>query len=103
MIVRGSGMFVPEGVVTNARLSKLMDTSDEWIRQRTGIAERRFARRGQSSAVLAEKAARRALDDAGLRAEDLDLIVFATMTPDHYFPGSGGLLAKALGLQTTHA
>jgi 3-oxoacyl-[acyl-carrier-protein] synthase-3 len=80
-----------------------MDTSDEWIRQRTGIAERRFARRGQSSAVLAEQAARRALDDAGLRAEDLDLIVFATMTPDHYFPGSGGLLARALGLQTTHA
>ena len=96
-------MYVPDGVVTNDRLSLLMDTSDEWIRQRTGIAERRFARRGQSSAVLALPAARNALEDAGLRAEDLDLIVFATMTPDHYFPGSGGLLARALGLQSTHA
>ena len=96
-------MYVPDGVVTNDRLSKLMDTSDEWIRQRTGIAERRFARRGQSSAVLAEQAARRALDDARLRPEDIDLIVFATMTPDHYFPGNGGLLAQRLGLQTTHA
>ena len=68
-----------------------MDTSDEWIRQRTGIAERRFARRGQSSSALGVEAARRALADAGLEPSDLDLIVFATMTPDHYFPGNGGL------------
>ncbi len=103
MAVRGSGMFVPEGVVTNERLSLLMDTSDEWIRQRTGIAERRFARRGQSSAMLGAEAARRALEDAGLEPGDLDLIVFATMTPDHYFPGNGGLLARSLGLDRTHA
>jgi len=96
-------MFVPEGVVTNERLSLLMDTTDEWIRQRTGIAERRFARRGQSSSVLGAEAARRALADAGLEPGDLDLIVFATMTPDHYFPGNGGLLARALGLDRTHA
>jgi 3-oxoacyl-[acyl-carrier-protein] synthase III len=102
-VVRGSGAFVPDGVVTNARLSLLMDTTDEWIRQRTGIEERRFARRGQSSSVLGAEAARRALADAGLEARDIDLIVFATMTPDHYFPGNGGLLAKALGLETTHA
>ncbi len=96
-------MFVPEGVVTNERLSLLMDTTDEWIRQRTGIGERRFARRGQSSSVLGAEAARRALADAGLESGDLDLIVFATMTPDHYFPGNGGLLARALGLDRTHA
>jgi 3-oxoacyl-[acyl-carrier-protein] synthase-3 len=94
---------VPDGVVTNARLSRLMDTTDEWIRQRTGIEERRFARRGQSSSALGAEAARRALADAGLEARDIDLIVFATMTPDYYFPGNGGLLAMALGLESTHA
>ncbi len=103
MAVRGSGMFVPEGIVTNERLSLLMDTSDEWIRQRTGIAERRLARRGQSSATLGTEAARRALEDAGIEPGELDLIVFATMTPDHYFPGNGGLLARSLGLERTHA
>jgi 3-oxoacyl-[acyl-carrier-protein] synthase-3 len=96
-------MFVPDGVVTNERLSRLMDTTDEWIRQRTGIEERHFARRGQSSSVLGVEAARRALSDAGLEPRDIDLIVFATMTPDHYFPGNGGLLAAALGLESTHA
>jgi 3-oxoacyl-[acyl-carrier-protein] synthase III len=96
-------MFVPEGVVTNERLSRMMDTTDEWIRQRTGIGERRFARRGESSSRLGAEAARRALVDAGLSAEDLDLIVFATMTPDHYFPGNGGLVARELGLSSTPA
>jgi 3-oxoacyl-[acyl-carrier-protein] synthase-3 len=103
MVVRGSGMFVPEGVVTNERLSLAMDTTDEWIRQRTGIEQRHFARSGQSSSLLGAEAARRALADAGLEAGDLDLIVFATMTPDHYFPGNGGLLARALGLDRTEA
>jgi 3-oxoacyl-[acyl-carrier-protein] synthase III len=102
-VVRGSGMYVPDGVVTNERLSRLMDTTDEWIRQRTGIEERHFARRGQSSSVLGVEAARRALDDAGREPREIDLIVFATMTPDHYFPGNGGLLAAALGLESTHA
>lgn len=102
-IVRGSGMFVPEGVVTNERLSRLMDTTDEWIRQRTGIEERRLARRGTSSADLGFEAARRALDDAKVQASEIDLIVFATMTPAHYFPGNGGLLAARLGLSATHA
>ncbi|MCA1581896.1 MAG: 3-oxoacyl-ACP synthase [Acidobacteria bacterium] len=102
-VVRGSGMFVPEGVVTNERMSRLMDTSDEWIRQRTGIAERRYARAGTSSCDLGIEAARRALEDAGLEAGEIDLIVFATMTPAHYFPGNGGLLAAALGLHETPA
>ena len=102
-IVRGSGIFVPDGVVTNDRMSRLMDTTDEWIRQRTGIEERRLARSGTSSADLGFEAARRALDDAGIQASAIDLIVFATMTPAHYFPGNGGLLAARLGLSTTHA
>src|SRR6266545_875786 len=96
-------MFVPDSVVTNARMSKIMDTSDDWIVQRTGIEKRRLARRGTSSADLGFEAARRALDDAGLQASEIDLIVFATMTPAHYFPGNGGLLAARLGLSTTHA
>jgi 3-oxoacyl-[acyl-carrier-protein] synthase-3 len=96
-------MFVPDSVVTNARMSKAMDTSDDWIVQRTGIHERRYARRGTSSCDLGYEAAWRALDDAGLAAADIDLIVFATMTPAYYFPGNGGLLAARLGLSTTHA
>ena len=102
-VVRGSGIFVPDGVVTNSRMSRLMDTTDDWIRQRTGIEERRLARSGTSSADLGFEAARRALDDARLEASAIDLIVFATMTPAHYFPGNGGLLAARLGLSTTHA
>lgn len=96
-------MFVPPGVVTNDRMSRLMDTTDEWIRQRTGIEERRLARRGTSSVDLGYEAATRALLDAGLEARDIGLIVFATMTPAHYFPGNGGLLAARLGLSSTHA
>ena len=102
-VIRSSGMFVPEGVVTNERMSLLMDTSDEWIRQRTGIEQRRYARKGTSSADLGHEAATRALSAANLEPRDLDFIVFATMTPDHYFPGNGGLLAKKLGLDSTHA
>ncbi len=102
-VIRSSGMFVPEGVVTNDRMSLLMDTSDEWIRQRTGIEQRRYARKGTSSADLGHEAAARALSAANLEPGDLDFIVFATMTPDHYFPGNGGLLAKKLGLDSTHA
>jgi len=102
-VVRGSGMFVPEGVVTNDRMSRLMDTTDEWIRQRTGIEQRRYARRGTSSSDLGVEAARAAIEDAGLEPGDLDFIVFATMTPAHYFPGNGGLLATRLGLDRTPA
>ncbi len=102
-VVRGSGVFVPDGVVTNERMSRLMDTTDEWILQRTGVEERRFARKGVSSVDLGVEASRRALEDAGVTPGDIDLIVFATMTPAHYFPGNGGLLAARLGLSTTQA
>ena len=102
-IVRGSGIHLPPDVVSNERLSRLMDTDDDWIVQRTGIRERRLARRGTSSADLGYEAARQALDDAGLDARDVDLVVFATMTPAHYFPGNGGLVAARLGLDHTPA
>jgi 3-oxoacyl-[acyl-carrier-protein] synthase-3 len=102
-VVRSSGMSLADGVVTNERLSRLMDTSDEWIVQRTGIRERRFARKGVSSADLGYEAARRALEAGGLDASEIDFIVFATMTPAHYFPGNGGLLAARLGLSSTPA
>ncbi|HQR47135.1 MAG TPA: 3-oxoacyl-[acyl-carrier-protein] synthase III C-terminal domain-containing protein, partial [Thermoanaerobaculia bacterium] len=102
-VIRGSGMYVPPQVVTNAMMSRIMDTSDEWIVPRTGIRERRFTAPGVGSAEIGAEAARAALADAGLAAEEIDLIVFATMTPDHYFPGNGGLLADRLGLKTTHA
>lgn len=102
-MIRGSGMYVPPQVVTNEMMSRFMDTSDDWIIQRTGIRERRFVERGIGSAGLGVKAAEAALADAGLGIDDIDFIVFATMTPDHYFPGNGGLLARELGMKTTHA
>lgn len=103
MVISGSGMYVPEQVVTNEMLSRIMDTSDDWIVPRTGIKERRFVSEGTGSAELGARAAEIALDAAGLKPSDIDLIIFATMTPDHYFPGNGGLLAARLGLTTTHA
>jgi 3-oxoacyl-[acyl-carrier-protein] synthase-3 len=102
-VIRGSGVFLPDGVVTNERISRLMDTNDEWIQQRTGIRERRYARKGTSSADLGVEAAKAALADARLEAGDLDLILFSTMTPAHYFPGNGGIAAAKLGLTRTHA
>ncbi len=102
-VIRSSGSYVPPQVVTNEMLSRIMDTTDEWIVPRTGIRERRFVERGVGPAELAEHAARAALGKAGLTPADVGLVVFATMTPDHYFPGSGGLLAARLGMSTTHA
>lgn len=103
-VVRGSGSFVPPGVVTNEMLSRIMDTSDDWIVPRTGIRERRFIdQEGWGSAELGARAAEAALADAGLAADDVDFVVSATMTPDHYFPGNGGLIAERLGMKRTHA
>jgi len=97
-VLRGTGMFVPSTVVDNHRLSRMMDTSDDWIQQRTGIVARRFAEEGQATSDLAVPAARQALEEAGLSPADVDYVVFATMTPDHYFPGAGPLFARKLGL-----
>ncbi len=97
--ILGTGFAVPDRVVTNAELSNLMDTTDEWIRTRTGIQERRWVTEGQSGADLALQASRRALEMAGLAPADLDAIVYATSTPDHYAPGNGVFLQRLLGVQ----
>jgi 3-oxoacyl-[acyl-carrier-protein] synthase-3 len=102
-VIRSSGSYLPPQIVTNEMLSRIMDTTDEWIVPRTGIRERRFVERGVGPAELAEHAARAALERASLTPADIDLVVFATMTPDHYFPGSGGLLAARLGMSKTLA
>jgi 3-oxoacyl-[acyl-carrier-protein] synthase-3 len=94
----GQGMFVPERVVTNHDLAQLMDTNDEWIRQRSGIAERRFVSDGETPADLAQRAAERALASAGLEARDLDCILLATLSPQHDFPGTSFFLHDRLGV-----
>ena len=104
-IITGVGHYVPERVVTNHDLAKVMDTNDEWIQERTGIVERRHIEPGSkiSSTDLGVKAAENALKDAGLTAQDIDFILFATLSPDYYFPGNGVLVQKALGCKTIGA
>jgi 3-oxoacyl-[acyl-carrier-protein] synthase-3 len=95
----GVGHHVPEQVVTNQDLEMLMDTTDEWIVERTGIKERRyFDYKKDTCANMAAKATKMALERANLQAEEIDLIVFATITPDYMFPGSGVLMQRELGL-----
>lgn len=93
----GIGSFVPQRVVTNFDLEKMMDTSDEWIKKRTGIEQRRWVSVGQGTSDLGVEAARSALKKADLKAEDLDLIIFGTLSPDHFFPGTGCFLQEKLG------
>lgn len=95
--LRGTGSAVPEHVLTNAALSAMVDTSDEWIVQRTGIKERRIVADGQSTSDLCIEAARKALDDAGLAAADLDLILLATVTPDMHVPATACRIQAELG------
>ncbi len=94
----GTGRHVPGAPVPNDALARVMETSDEWIQSRTGIQQRYFARDGQGPSDLGVKAAHNALDDAGIEAADIDYIIFATMTPDYFFPGSGPLLGAKLGI-----
>lgn len=94
----GSGRHVPDNVVTNDALARVMDTNDEWIRQRTGISQRHFAPDGVGASDLAVPAAQRAIESAGLRPDEIDYIIFNTMTPDYVFPGSGALLGAKLGI-----
>ncbi|HET9512937.1 MAG TPA: beta-ketoacyl-ACP synthase III [Gemmatimonadales bacterium] len=96
-VIQGTGHAVPERVVTNDDLARLMDTSDEWIRERTGIQERHWIRPGETGVALAEAAGRIALDAAGIAPGDLDAIVYASSTPDYFLPGNGVLLQHALG------
>jgi 3-oxoacyl-[acyl-carrier-protein] synthase-3 len=102
-IVTGTGSALPEKRLTNADLSKMVDTNDEWIVQRTGIKERRIAGEGESTATLATAAARKALEAAGLEASELDLIIVATITPEMVFPSTACFVAAALGLNSTPA
>ena len=97
-VVQGCGAYLPDRVVTNDELAKKVDTSDEWIQQRTGIKQRHIAADGEFTSHLAIKASQRALDDAGLKASDLDLIVLGTATPDETFPATATRVQSGLGM-----
>ena len=97
--VAGCGAYLPERVLTNDELARRLDTSDAWIRQRTGIGERRIAADGELTSDLAVAAARRALERAGMSGNDLDLIVVATATPDHTFPATATKVQAQLGMK----
>ena len=99
--ITGTGMAVPPRIVTNHDLAKLMDTSDEWIKQRTGIEERRHVDAGMTPSDLALEAAKKALDAAAIVATDLDFILVATLSPENYFPGTCSFLQAQLGLTMT--
>ena len=97
-VVQGCGAYLPDRIVTNDELAKKVDTSDEWIQQRTGIKQRHIAADGEFTSHLAIKASERALAHAGLKASDLDLIILATATPDETFPATATRVQAALGM-----
>ena len=102
--IAGLGYYVPSNVVTNDDLSKLIDTNDEWIQERTGIQERRHIIRGEdTTTTMGVKAAKIAIERSGVAKEDIDFVVFATLSPDYYFPGPGVLVQRDLGLRTVGA
>lgn len=100
--IGGIGYYVPEKVVTNDDLSKVMDTSDEWIQERTGIKERRYGKKHEeTTTTMGARASEIAIERAGISKEDVDFIIFATLSPDYYFPGCGVLLQRELGITNT--
>jgi 3-oxoacyl-[acyl-carrier-protein] synthase-3 len=101
--ITGTGSYAPKKVITNHDLEKLVDTSDEWITERTGIKERRIAEKGQSTSDLAYEAGKKALKAAGLGAHELDLILVATTTPDMFMPSMGCVLQEKLGAKNAAA
>jgi 3-oxoacyl-[acyl-carrier-protein] synthase-3 len=102
--ISGLGYYVPENVVTNDDLSKIMDTNDEWIQERTGIKERRHIIRGEDTTTsMGVKASEIAIQRANVVKEDIDFVIFATLSPDYYFPGPGVLVQRDLGLRTVGA
>lgn len=102
--ITGLGYYVPDNIVTNDDLSKLIDTNDEWIQERTGIKERRHVIRGEdTTTTMGVKAAKIAIERSGVAKEDIDFIIFATLSPDYYFPGPGVLVQRDLGLRTVGA
>ncbi|MFC4815665.1 MULTISPECIES: 3-oxoacyl-ACP synthase III family protein [unclassified Flavobacterium] len=102
--ITGLGYYVPDNVVTNDDLSKIMDTNDEWIQERTGIKRRRHVNTAEDTTTsMGVKAAQIAIDRAGIAKEDIDFVIFATLSPDYYFPGPGVLVQRDLGLKTVGA
>jgi 3-oxoacyl-[acyl-carrier-protein] synthase-3 len=102
--ISGLGFYVPANTVTNDDLSKIIDTNDDWIQERTGIQERRHIIKGQDTTTsMGVKAAKIAIERAGISNEEIDFIVFATLSPDYYFPGPGVLVQRELGLKTVGA
>ena len=100
--IGGIGHYVPDNVITNDDLSQVMDTSDAWIRERTGIEERRYATKcEENTTTMGAEAARRACADAGIEPANIDFIIFATLSPDYYFPGCGVLVQRELGITDT--
>jgi 3-oxoacyl-[acyl-carrier-protein] synthase-3 len=97
-VLAGTGVAIPPLVVDNVMLSRIVDTTDAWIRERSGISTRYYVERGVASSDLGAEAARQALAAAGVEAGEIDYVVCATMTPDHYFPGTGTLIQKQLGI-----
>ena len=98
--IAGIGTYLPEKVVTNNDLSRVMDTSDEWIQERTGIVERRYAKKHEeSTSTMGAAAARIAMEQAGVTPNDIDFVIFATLSPDYFFPGCGVLLQRQLKLR----
>ncbi|MCW3080013.1 MAG: ketoacyl-ACP synthase [Segetibacter sp.] len=99
-IIAGIGMHVPENIYTNNDLTKLMDTSDEWIQERTGIRERRYAgRQAETTTTMGIAAAKIAIERAGLTPQNIDFIIFATLSPDYYFPGCGVLVQREMKMK----
>lgn len=103
--IKGLGKYVPENIVTNDDLAKIMDTSNEWIVERTGIQERRHIDKNteDTTAIMGKKAAVQAIERAGIASDEIDLIVFATLSPDYYFPGCGVQIQDLLGIHTCPA
>lgn len=102
--ITGLGFYVPENKVTNDDLSKIIDTNDEWIQERTGIQERRHIIKGEDTTTsMGVKAAKIAIERAGISNDEIDFVVFATLSPDYYFPGPGVLVQRDLGLRTVGA
>ena len=103
-IIKGMGYYVPSNVVTNDDLASIMDTNNEWIVERTGINERRWIKdNSESTSSMALEASKNAIADAGIDKTEIDFIIFATLSPDYYFPGPGVTLQKDLGLDTIGA
>ncbi len=104
-IIKGLGFYVPDNIVTNNDLTAFMDTSDKWIQERTGVEERRWAKpnSGDTTATMGVKAANKAVQNAKILNEDIDFIIFATLSPDYYFPGPGVLVQELMGLDNIGA